>query len=119
MNADKVKQICDIMGKDKGEDFLAKFGFGPRYVPKEAKKHSCPSCGEKIAVYKEIHPDTDMNEIVLECPNCGQQEGTDTDLKCGKCGEKNAYLKEILPRDGSPKKKVIVCPDCGAEVPVS
>ena len=52
------------------DDFLAKFGLGPKYVPKETKKHECPKCKKKIAYYREEHPDTDMNEMVLFCPDC-------------------------------------------------
>ncbi len=31
----------------------------------------CPECYEFNATYEEIHPDTDINEVVLVCPDCG------------------------------------------------
>ncbi len=56
-------------------DFAAKFGLGPKYVPKETKTYKCPKCGKKEAYFEEIHPDTDMNDIVLSCPDCGYEGG--------------------------------------------
>ena len=67
---DLVKEAEKLMGKEKGDNFLAKFGFGPKYVPKEPKKHDCPKCDCGDAFYKEIHPDTSMNDVVLYCPDC-------------------------------------------------
>lgn len=61
-------------GAEKVDNFLANFGLGPKYVPKEPKKHKCPKCGQESAIYKEIHPDTDMNEMVLFCKDCGYEE---------------------------------------------
>lgn len=52
------------------DTFLAKFGLGPKYIPQEPTKHLCPKCGKNTAYYKEEHPDTDMNEMVLYCPEC-------------------------------------------------
>ena len=31
----------------------------------------CPNCLKQNAEYRENHPDTDMNEINLYCPDCG------------------------------------------------
>lgn len=58
------------MGSERVDEFLAKFGLGPKYVPTESKKFKCPKCGKLNAEYREIHPDTDMNEMVLFCPDC-------------------------------------------------
>ena len=69
--ADKFEQYRKEFGKDKIDDFLAKFGLGPKYIPKEPKKYPCPKCGKKNAYYVEEHADTDMNEMVLKCPDCG------------------------------------------------
>lgn len=69
---DKFDKFRSVFGKDEVDDFLAIFGLGPKYVHQKPKRHNCPKCGEKIATYKEIHPDTDMNEIVLWCPVCGE-----------------------------------------------
>jgi DNA-directed RNA polymerase subunit M/transcription elongation factor TFIIS len=74
MDPDRYNEICRLMGKEEADDFLAKFGLGPKYVPQEPNKHKCPGCGKVTAYYKEIHPDTDMNEIVLYCPECGYEE---------------------------------------------
>ena len=51
-------------------DFAAKLGLGPKYVPEKTKTYKCPKCNKKNAYFKEIHPDTDMNDIVLYCPDC-------------------------------------------------
>jgi len=46
--------------------------LGPKYEPKSpVVLHICPKCGKKAAFYKEIHPDTSMNDIVLKCKACG------------------------------------------------
>ena len=55
---------------DRFDTFAATLGFGPKSKPKPTKKHPCPACGMTNAYHKEIHPDTDMNEIVLYCPDC-------------------------------------------------
>jgi len=51
-------------------DFAAKLGLGPKYKPEPRKTHTCLECGKGNAYYREEHPDTDMNEIVLFCPDC-------------------------------------------------
>lgn len=68
---DKFDDARKAFGSDKIDDLLAKFGMGPKYVPSKPKKYKCPECGDGNAVYKEIHPDTDMNDVVLSCPDCG------------------------------------------------
>jgi len=73
--ADKFDAYRKEFGKDRVDEFLAKFGLGPKYVSKEPKKHQCPKCGKKNAIYVEAHPDTDMNEIVLKCPDCKFESG--------------------------------------------
>ena len=59
---------------DKIDTLAAAFGFGPKYKPTPAKKYTCPKCKKENAVHKEMHADTDMNEIVLSCPDCGFEE---------------------------------------------
>jgi len=59
------------LGADKVDNFLAAFGLGPKYKPKPRKTFQCPRCEHAKAYYKEIHADTDMNDIVLVCPACG------------------------------------------------
>ena len=34
------------------------------------KTEECPTCHGKNAYIREEHPDTDMNEMVLYCPDC-------------------------------------------------
>jgi len=46
------------------------FGLG-KYRP-EPSYHDCPKCGNPKCRHKEIHPDTDINEIVEYCPDCGE-----------------------------------------------
>jgi len=40
-----------------------------------AAARECPRCHKRNAIIKEEHPDTDMNEIVLQCPDCGYSSG--------------------------------------------
>lgn len=58
----KLEDVPDVWQK--------MFGLG-KYVP-ETKYQECTKCGKNTAYYREIHPDTDMNEIVLYCKNCGE-----------------------------------------------
>jgi len=57
----------------KRKDLLEALGFNPDMTPREieAKKYTCPQCGKENAYYREIHPDTSMNDIILYCPDCG------------------------------------------------
>lgn len=48
----------------------ASLGFGPKYKSEPRKTYECPKCKSPNAYYKEIHPDTDMNDVVLYCPDC-------------------------------------------------
>ena len=67
---DKFDKSREYFGAEKIDDFLSKFGIGPNYIPKEKKKYNCKKCKMGNAYYKEIHADTDMNDIVLYCPDC-------------------------------------------------
>ena len=67
MNWYKKSSLEDIPDK-----FQKMFGLG-KYEPKREYK-TCPKCGEETAYYEEMHPDTDMNEIVFTCKNCGELE---------------------------------------------
>ena len=74
----KYKELFEGMNltseeRDKYEDFASKFGLGPKYKQEPLKKYKCPSCNKENAIHKEIHPDTDMNEMVLSCPDCGHE----------------------------------------------
>ena len=68
---DKFDKARQELGTENVDNFLAKFGLGPKYIPTEPKGFTCPKCGGGNAFYKEIHPDTSMNDIVLYCPDCG------------------------------------------------
>jgi predicted nucleic-acid-binding Zn-ribbon protein len=35
------------------------------------EKTECPKCGSTNTYFKEIHPDTSFNDIVLKCRDCG------------------------------------------------
>jgi len=48
----------------------------------------CPKCKKMQAFYREEHPDTDMNEIVLYCPDCGEVDEKQT-INCPFCGIKD------------------------------
>jgi DNA-directed RNA polymerase subunit RPC12/RpoP len=68
---DKFDKFRKTMGTEKVDNFLAQFGLGPNYIPQQSKKYECPRCHKMNATYVEEHPDTDMNEMVLKCPDCG------------------------------------------------
>jgi len=73
-SGDKFDEFRGIWGQDRVDTFLAAFGLGPKYVPKKPRTHACPKCGKKNATFKEVHPDTDMNDVVLSCPDCGFED---------------------------------------------
>lgn len=68
---DQFDEFRKSMGADVVNTFLANFGMGPKYISKNPKKYTCPTCKKPNATIKELHPDTDINEIVLSCPDCG------------------------------------------------
>ena len=61
---------CSKEETDRLDTFAATLGMGPKYKPVKTKKHVCPNCANANAYYKEIHPDTGMDEIGLYCPDC-------------------------------------------------
>ena len=67
-------EIFEKLSEEEVNNFLAKFGIGSNYKPTPPKTHTCPECKKENAYIKEIHPDTDMNEIVLYCPDCGYEK---------------------------------------------
>lgn len=71
---DKFDQFRETMGAEVVDDFLAKFGMGPKYVPPEPEFYLCPKCGGQKCTIKERHADTDMNCMELQCPDCGYRE---------------------------------------------
>ena len=73
-NPEKFEASRKALGADAVNNFLANFGMGPKYVPKATTKKDCPKCGGKNAYVKESHPDTDMNEMGLYCPDCKYSE---------------------------------------------
>jgi hypothetical protein len=69
---DKFDESRDKLGADLVDDLLAEFGMGPKYIPKKPKSAGkCPKCNSENTIFKEVHPDTDMNDIVLKCNDCG------------------------------------------------
>ena len=66
-----IEETHKLMGEEKGNAFLKTFGMGPTYKSKPRKTVLCPNCLKQNAYYREDHPDTDMNEINLYCPDCG------------------------------------------------
>lgn len=90
---DKFQKAREVLGVENVDNFLAKFGLGPKYKPIPQKTYECPKCKKQNAYYKEIHPDTGMDEIVLFCPDChyrGDQQGGD--------GEEHS-AKDIVTND--------------------
>ena len=69
--SDQFEKYRETMGKEVVDEFLSKFGLGPKYIPVSPKKYTCPNCKETSAIIKEIHADTDLNEIELSCSKCG------------------------------------------------
>jgi phage FluMu protein Com len=72
--SDKFDESRKALGTECVDNFLAKFGMGPKYVPKKPQTCECPRCKRQNAFIKEIHPDTDINAIVLYCPDCKYEE---------------------------------------------
>jgi len=72
MDDNRLDVARQALGTDVVDDFLAKFGMGPKYVPTERKTYTCPKCRGHRAYYEELHADTDMDEILLYCPDCGR-----------------------------------------------
>jgi hypothetical protein len=68
--SDKFDDLRKKHGADAVDNFLAIFGLGPKYKPKPRQTKECPKCHKNNALMKEIHPDTDMNDVVLYCPDC-------------------------------------------------
>ena len=69
------EMATDMLGEEKGQEFLNKFGLGKTYKPPERKTFECEKCHKHNAYWKEIHPDVPgMNEMVLYCPDCGHQK---------------------------------------------
>ncbi len=68
---DEFDKFRESMGADVVDNLLATFGLGPKYIPKNSKKYICPVCKKSNAIIKELHTDTDMNEMALHCPDCG------------------------------------------------
>ena len=54
---------------------------------KKANYINCPKCGKNKAYYQEMHPDTDMNEIILYCPDCGEVDEKEVTIKCPFCNQ--------------------------------
>lgn len=69
--ADQFEPFRKTLGAQKVNTFLSKFGLGPDYVPKAPPVYECPQCHGKNGRVREDHPDTDMNEMNLHCPDCG------------------------------------------------
>ena len=69
--SDNFDEAREALGVDVVDNFLAKFGLGPKYIPKKPKKYTCPECSGENAFHKEFHADTEMNVIGLYCPDCG------------------------------------------------
>jgi hypothetical protein len=76
LNEDAFDKFREELGADRVDEFLACMGLGPKYVPKEPKKHKCPKCKKENATYHEEGADCDggQNEMVLECPDCGHSQ---------------------------------------------
>lgn len=53
-------------------DFINSTSSAKVMLWRDAGIKKCPKCGNDKVYYKEVHPDTDINEIVLWCQNCGE-----------------------------------------------
>ena len=65
MNWYKKSQIENV--PDKIQKMFGLWNF----EPKPPKYQKCPKCKQNKARWVEDHPDTDMNEMVLRCLDCG------------------------------------------------
>ena len=69
------EMATEMLGEEKGQEFLNKFGLGKTYKPPERKYYMCENCHGYHAYFKEIHPDVPgMNEIVLHCSKCKHEK---------------------------------------------
>lgn len=71
---DRFDEARRELGADVVDTFLANFGMGPKYVPTQPVRRVCEFCGCGNAVVKERHPDTDINVMVIYCPDCGLEK---------------------------------------------
>lgn len=86
----------------KKKDLFEALGINPDGTLQEIERmtYVCPACKGPNAYYKEIHPDTSMNDIVLHCPDCGY-EGDD-DIKTLKRAKTLTFeIKEINEEERS------------------
>lgn len=67
---DKFDKFRNDLGDKTVDAIVEKFSLNPDFKY-ERKRRACPQCGKTNACFKEIHPDTDMNDVVLCCPDCG------------------------------------------------
>ena len=63
---DRFEDFRKKLGNNVVDAIIAKFNL----TPNDKKVYICPQCGSNKAYHKEIHPDTEMNDIVLFCPEC-------------------------------------------------
>jgi len=63
---DSFARFRKTLGSKVVDEIIAKFDIDPN----DKKTHICPQCGSKKAYHKEIHPDTNVNDMVLFCPEC-------------------------------------------------
>lgn len=75
----KFEEFYKLKESNQIEHILRVFGVGMNAKGKifaktsktSSKTHRCPECGKSNCVVHEEHPDTDMNEMILKCPDCG------------------------------------------------
>jgi hypothetical protein len=83
---------------------------------KEKAGRACPRCGSTDVSFVEVHPDTDMNDVVLRCKACGFDEEKDTVkrfvpiISVAKAGEEDSgfVLAPVLVPDEEDEQGDIV-----------
>ena len=100
---DQFEPFRKELGAAKVNTFLAKFGLGPDYKPSPPKLEECPRCHGRNARWREDHPDTDMNEMNLHCPDCSYV-GPQSITECDALPRKMGPTAVPMPRTKRPKR---------------
>ncbi len=72
--AGQAKQYCPYCKLERElDDEVTCPNCGNYMLLRSNKRYTCPECNSLNVFHKEIHPDTDMNKVVLCCKDCGYE----------------------------------------------
>jgi len=84
-------------------------------VLKKSSEHQCQKCHGNNAYVREMHPDTDMNEMVIYCPDCKHHQ--DIDSRTAK--KASEAFQELTNPHPNYVKDHRNCPICGEKSQMS